>query len=140
MKPKAKGRPGAVGIIAVRDVIKTSKLLTKLFSWKSVHGGAAFDILMTENNVPTLMLHDFDADEHPRFKGVNRKSLGVGQSLYVFVDGVKSCHQKVKRRKLPIVEPLFENPNSGAWEFTFQIDDGHQFSVCETDAWLYMTL
>ena len=132
-----KRHTGAVGIIAVRDVIKTSKLLTKLFNWKSLHGGEEFDILMNQDNIPTLLLHDFDAHEHKRFKGINRKSIGTGHSLYVFVDDLTKTYQAVKRRKLEIVEPLFLNENSRAREFTFKLQEGYQFSVCETDLWMY---
>ena len=128
---------GSVGIIAVRDVIKTSKILTKLLDWKSVHGGSEFDILINKQNIPALMLHDFDAHEHERFKGIKRKSKGIGQSFYVFVEDIKKAYQMAKRRKLDIVEALFLNQNSGVREFTFCLEEGYQFSVCESDEWLY---
>jgi hypothetical protein len=63
-----------VSIVAVEDVRKTSKMLIALFNWKSMHGGAEFDILMTKDNKPTLMLHKFAAHEHKRFKGIRFRS------------------------------------------------------------------
>ena len=39
-----------VGIIAVKDVEKTSKLLSSLFDWKSAHGGSHFDIVAKETS------------------------------------------------------------------------------------------
>ena len=131
---------GSVGIIAVRDVVKVSKLMTKLFDWKSVHGGKEFDILMNQDSIPTLLLHEFEAHDHNRFKGIKRKTIGAGQSIYVFVDDLKKTYQMVKRRKLEIVEPLFFNQNSQASEFTFKLDEGYQFSVCDTDNWLYFSV
>lgn len=92
---------------------------------------------MNKKNIPMLMLHEFKAHEHARFRGIDKKLKGVGHSLYVFVDQINSIYQKVQRRKLKIVEPLFLNENSGAKEFTFQIAEGYQFTVCNTDRWLY---
>jgi len=87
---------GSVGILAVRDVVRTSKLLTKLFGWKSVPGAKKFDILINEDGIPSLMLHDFDAHEHDRFKGINRRSIGTRQALYVFVKDIKKGDQMAK--------------------------------------------
>ena len=131
---------GSVGMIAVQNVVRTSKLLVSLFGWKSVHGGSEFDILMSEKNVPTLLLHDFNEHEHDRFKDVKRKSKGVGLSFYVFVRDLNEVYNKVNRLKLKIVEPMFLNENSKIREFTFQIEEGYQFSVCESDNWLYSCL
>ncbi len=125
-----------VTIIAVRDVSKTSKLFSTLFNWKSTHGGNEFDILVDENNIPSLLIHDFNTDEHRRFKGLNRR-LGVGLSIYVFVDDIDSIYKKVKRKKLEIIEPLLLNDNSQAREFTFKISEGYQFSVCDSSHWLF---
>lgn len=129
--------PRPVAIIAVQDVRKTSKLLTAIFGWKSGHGGSEFDVLMGGDNKPTLMLHEFHAHEHNRFRGIHKKSRGVGQALYVFDKNIEKIYKSVRRRKLKIVEPLFFNENSEAREFTFQIAEGYQFSVCKTDEWLY---
>ncbi len=131
---------GSVGMIAVQNVVRTSKLLVSLFGWKSVHGGSEFDILMSEKNVPTLLLHDFNEHEHDRFKDVKRKSKGVGLSFYVFVRDLNEVYNKVNRLKLKIVEPMFLNENSKVREFTFQIEEGYHFSVCESDNWLYSCL
>lgn len=130
---------GSVGIIAVQNVVKTSKLLVSLFGWKSVHGGSEFDILMSEKNVPTLLLHKFNEHEHDRFKGVEKKSKGVGLSFYVFVRDLDEVYNKIKHLKLKIVEPIFLNENSRTREFTFQIEEGYQFSVCGSDKWLYFS-
>ena len=130
---------GPVNIIAVRSVVKTSKLLSQLFNWKSSHGGDEFDILLSDQNIPSLLLHDFNAHEHERFKGLNRK-LGVGQSIYVFVDDIKTVYAKVKIKKLEVVEVLFLNENSGANEFTFKLNEGYQFSVCDKNEWLFYNL
>jgi len=126
-----------VGIIAVKDVVKTSKLLVGLFDWKSMHGGSEFDILMNKKNVPTLMLHEFSAHEHQRFKGIKNKSRGIGQSTYIFAENIDEIYKKVRSQKLRLIEPIFLNENSRAREFTFQIVEGYQFSVCETDKWFY---
>jgi hypothetical protein len=126
-----------VGIIAVKDVVKTSQLLVKLFGWKSMHGGYEFEILMDKKNVPMLMLHEFSAHEHQRFKGITNKTRGIGHSTYVFVKDFDEVYKKVCRRKMKIIEPLFTNENSEAREFTFQIEDGFQFTVCDLDKWLY---
>ncbi len=87
---------GSVGIVAVQDVVETSKLLAGLFNWKSAHGGPEFDILVNGKNIPTLLLHDFDEHEHARFKGIKSKSKGIGQSLYVFVTNIDEVYEKVK--------------------------------------------
>ena len=128
---------GPIAIIAVRDVAGTSKLLVAVLGWKSVHGGDEFDILTDAAGTPTLMLHDFDSHEHARFAGIKRKSKGVGHSLYVFVPDLDGAYRKVKRRKLDVVEAVWRNPNTRAREFTFRLEEGYQFSVCETDGWLY---
>lgn len=84
-----------VTILAVKNVVATSKLLCTLFDWKSMHGGVEFDILMTLENVPTLMLHEFKAHEHKCFQGIQRKSKGIGQSVYVFVKNLDTVYAKV---------------------------------------------
>jgi|GEM_PF-1012303 len=134
---KASIKTAPVGIIAVKDVVKTSKLLIAVFGWKSMHGGSDFEILMNQRNTPMLMLHEFSAHEHRRFKGIKNKSLGIGQATYVFAKDFDEVLKKVSRRKLKIVEPPFLNENSEAREFTFQIEDGYQFTVCDADQWLY---
>ena len=126
-----------VGIVAVKDVVGTSKLLSALFGWKSMHGGREFEILMDAKNVPMLMLHEFSAHEHRRFAGIRKQARGVGQSTYVFSTAIALLYEKVRRRKLKVIEPLFRNENSEAREFTFQIPDGYQFTVCDADSWVY---
>ncbi len=124
-------------MIAVKDVQSTSKLFSELFDWKSAHGGSEFDILIDEKNTPSLLLHERLAHDHHRFEGVLEKPLGVGQTLYVFLTSIDEVYGKVQSKNLKIIEPLFLNQNSGAREFTFKIDEGHQFSVCEGDCWVY---
>ncbi len=129
-----------VNIIAVENVEATSELLSNIFGWKSVHGGAEFDILMSKDNIPAILLHDYDHHDHKRFRDVSHKQKGVGQSLYVFVDAIEVVYERIQKLKLAIVEPLFLNENSKAREFTFRISEGYQFSVCETNEWLFYAL
>jgi hypothetical protein len=131
---------GSVGIIAVRDVVKTAKSLASLFGWRSTHGGAHFDILVTSDNLPALLLHEFDAHDHKRFADVKRRTNGIGYSLYVFVADLDSVYQKVRRRKFKIVEKMWLNENTEMREFTFRLEEGYQFTVCEGDKWLYYNL
>ncbi|MEM7179553.1 MAG: hypothetical protein AAF518_01475 [Spirochaetota bacterium] len=132
---------GAIAIMAVRNVEKTSQLLINLLNWKSMHGGSEFDILMDQNNVATLLLHAFESHDHKRFNGIHNHTIGIGISLYVFPEkDISEVYEKVKEQNLQIIEPLFENANSKAKEFTFKLSEGHQISVCDTGQWIYYGL
>ena len=132
-----KSVPPSISLIVVKDVMHTSKLLCDLFHWKSTHGGNEFDILKDENNTPAILLHAFNSHDHARFNDIEEKALGVGSSLYIFVKGIDLTYEKVqKNENLIVIEELFLNKNSGAREFTFCLQEGHKFSVCESGTWL----
>ena len=125
-----------VPIICVEDVEKTSKLLQKIFSWESQHGGSHFDNLVDHEGKSALWLHDLDVHEHARFKGVKQKSRGVGVSIYVLVSDLEKVYKSCKRSKLEIVEELFFNENAQFREFTIKIKEGYCFTVFERSSWV----
>ncbi|MCO4754486.1 MAG: hypothetical protein KC478_08380 [Bacteriovoracaceae bacterium] len=118
-----------IPIITVRDVEQTSTMLQQLFNWKSEHGGAEFDALIDSKGNSTLWLHHLDTQEHPRFKGSESSSKGLGWSLYVSVQDLDKVYKKAKKFNCEIIEEPFLNENAGFREFTLKIADGYQFSV-----------
>ena len=129
-----------VSMICVEDVEKTSELLQHLFNWTSVHGGKEFDDLVDKNNRSVLWLHDFDSDDHGRFRGAKNSERGVGSTIYVLVDDVEKtyskCQVSTKTDAIEMVEELFLNTNAKFREFTIKIKDGYQFTACERGPYL----
>ncbi len=128
-----------VSMICVADVEATSELLQSLFNWTSAHGGKEFDDLVDKNGRSVLWLHDFDSDDHGRFRGAENKERGVGSSIYVLVDDIDETHLKCTNApdsSLVFIEALHLNANAKFREFTIKISDGYQFTACEKGPYL----
>ena len=125
-----------VPMICVDDVEATSKLLQKLFGWKSEHGGSEFDDLADKKGRSVLWLHDMDSNHHARFKDADKKTKGIGLSVYVLVDDIEKTYSRCQKADVEVVEELFRNENAQFREFTIKIKDGYQFTACEKGPWL----
>ena len=86
---------GVVPIFCVKKVSETSRFLSKLFEWRSTHGGDEFDELISAEGERMLWLHDLDAHEHARFKENSKGNLGRGFAGLCFRRGyrwnIRSC-------------------------------------------------
>ncbi|MFH6605088.1 hypothetical protein ACEZ3G_16495 [Maribacter algicola] len=68
-------------IIAVNDVVKSSKRYRSVFGCRSRHGGPEFDILVSDNDEVVLGLHKWGAYDHPTIEKPHN-SPGNGLILY----------------------------------------------------------
>lgn len=107
-----------------------------IFDWKSAHGGNEFDDLIDKKGRSVLWLHDFDYEDHPRFRGADVKDKGVGLSIYALVENLDQVYKRCQEHELEIIEELHLNPNAKFREFTFKLKEGYQFSACEKGPYL----
>ena len=68
-------------IIAVKNVVESSKWYQDIFDLRSKHGGDEFDILVDKNDEVILCLHKWGEHEHPTMQTSNMNG-GNGLILY----------------------------------------------------------
>ncbi len=117
-------------IIAVKDVVDSSKWYQELLNCKSTHGGTEFDILVSEKGNVLLCLHKWDAHEHPTMINSNI-TPGNGLILYFRTDNMESVRQQAGILKCEIEKDIQLNPNSGKREFSLRDPDGYYLTISE---------
>lgn len=125
MKPKMiKTEP----IIAVHDVLKSSRWYCQLLNCKSDHGGDVYEILTDLEGNQILSLHKWGEHEHPTF--TNPLNAGNGLILYFLVDDMQTIWDNAKRLEANIEGMPAINPNSGRMEFSLRDIDNYYISIC----------
>lgn len=117
-------------IIAVRDVIKSSKWYQDLLDLKSQHGGENFEMLADNNGTIILCLHRWEQDDHPTMKD---PSIGVGNGLILYfrVSDLNEVWSYAIKLNLDIEQEPHLNENSGQQQFILRDLDGYYIIVSE---------
>ncbi len=117
-------------IIAVNDVVKSSKWYRSVFGCKSMHGGNEFDILVSENDEVLLCLHKWGEHDHPTMKNPEN-SPGNGLILYFRTDNMERIREKLRGMDYEVEEEIQRNPNSLKMEFAVRDPDGYYITISE---------
>lgn len=116
-------------IIAVKNVLESSKFYQKLLGCKSEHGGNTFEILTNENNV-VLCLHQWGEHEHPTMiKSI--KENGNGLILFFRVDDLNEIFENAKTLKVDIEKEIHYNENSLKNQFILRDLDNYYLIISE---------
>ena len=117
-------------IIAVKDVVASSKWYQKIFGFKSNHGGDHFSVLVSDNNEIILCLHKWNENNHPTMISPNI-AVGNGLLLYFRTENMDMIYQNAIKTDCVIEEEVHLNPNSLRQEFSFRDPDGYFLTVTE---------
>lgn len=117
-------------IIAVKNVVESSKWYQDIFGCTSIHGGNEFDVLVTKEKEVFLCLHKWEAHGHPT---MNKPMItpGNGLILYLRTENMEEIYQSLKRTSYPVEFEIQLNPNSGKREFSLRDPDGYYLTVSE---------
>jgi hypothetical protein len=117
-------------IIAVKDIETSSKWYQAIFNCKSMHGGTAFDILMSENNEVLICLHQWEAHGHPTMTNQNI-TPGNGLILYFRTENMRSIRENAEKLGWAVEEDIHLNPNSTKMEFSLRDPNGYYLTVTD---------
>ena len=117
-------------IIAVKDVEVSSKWYRSVFGCRSMHGGKEFDILVTEDDIVLICLHEWGEHGHPTMM-VPDSAPGNGLILYFRTENMKGIRQNVEKIGYSIEEDIHLNPNSRKTEFSLRDPDGYYWTITE---------
>lgn len=117
-------------IIAVKDVVVSSKWYQSVFDCKSKHGGKEFDVLISKNEEVIICLHKWGEHEHP---SLSHADLGIGNGLILYfrTENMNQIRKNVKQMNYPIEDEIGKNPNSGKLEFSLKDLDGYYLTISE---------
>ncbi|HLR37665.1 MAG TPA: VOC family protein [Chitinophagaceae bacterium] len=115
-------------IIAVKDVEASAQWYHQIFGFRNAHGGKDFAVLLDEDDVVMLCLHQWGIDEHPSLSD-QRIPAGNGFLLYFKTDNMPKMLNRVEQMHWPIEEALHQNPNSRRKEFSLKDPDGYFITV-----------
>lgn len=117
-------------IIAVKDVEKSSLWYQHIFGCTSKHGGAEFDVLVSEEGEIFLCLHKWGAHEHPTMIHPN-DTPGNGLILYIRTKQLEAIRQRVREKGYEVEREIQANPNSGQKELSLLDPDGYYLTISE---------
>jgi catechol 2,3-dioxygenase-like lactoylglutathione lyase family enzyme len=116
-------------MIAVRDVEASSAWYQRLLGCKSDHGGSEFDRLVDGETV-LLLLHHWNAPEHPSLGSPDAGPVGRGLILWFEVEDLDAVYRRARDLGAEILRPPAHNPRAHHREFTLRDPDGYVVSVC----------
>lgn len=120
-------------MIAVADVERSSAWYCRLLGLASAHGGPHFDMLCAPDGQLVLMLHHWDAEEHPSMRGGPTPEGVPGLELYIEVaslDELQAVHARAVELEARVSgEPAFREL-SHQHEFRVQDLDGYTLVPC----------
>lgn len=117
-------------IIAVENVRASSEWYQSIFSWRSIHGGDEFDILVAEDDNVSLCLHKWGDHQHPTLTD-SHVNPGNGLILYFRTNDMDEIRARAKLREHPVEQEIELNPNSGKREFSLRDLDGYYLTISE---------
>ena len=115
-------------IIAVKDVVASSKWYQSVLGCKSLHGGKEFDILVSEDDEILICLHKWGEHNHPTMADPNI-TPGNGLILYFRTENMDAIRQNVEKIGSLIEEDIHLNPNSKKKEFSLRDPDGYYLTI-----------
>ncbi|MDY7396671.1 glyoxalase [Aureibaculum sp. 2210JD6-5] len=117
-------------IIAVKDVVKSSKWYQSVFRLRSIHGGNEFDILADKNGDVLLCLHKWGEHDHPTMQSSNMQG-GNGMILYFRTDNIEQIRENLRTINNEVEQEIELSPNSRRKEFSFRDLDGYYITIAE---------
>jgi hypothetical protein len=91
-------------MIAVRDVVASSRWYQALLGCKSGHGGPEYEQLVHDGRL-ILQLHHWDAHEHPHLGDPASKPYGNGVLLWFQTDAFDAAVDRATRIRAEVLEP-----------------------------------
>jgi catechol 2,3-dioxygenase-like lactoylglutathione lyase family enzyme len=125
-------------LIAVTDVVASSRWYQRLLGCESAHGGAEYERL-DSNGVLILQLHSFSVAHHHGPIGDPRdRPYGNGVLLWFEVDDFDAAVARAAELEAEVVIPPHRNPPSGDggpnhWECWLRDPDGYIVVVASPD-------
>ena len=120
-------------MLVVRDVESSSRWYQELLGLSSSHGGAEFEMLMSEGRLQ-LMLHHGGFAEHPAVADPTQGTPGRGVLLYFSVQDVNAVFERAKKMGADLIDEPHENPNARAVEFSLRDPDGYALTAAQRKA------
>jgi hypothetical protein len=117
-------------IIAVKNVVESSKWYQQLLDCNSSHGGNTFEMLTDSDDTVILCLHKWGEHEHPTMADP-KITIGNGLILYIRVSDLKKIWENAKALNADIHQEPHLNPNSGQTQFTLRDLDGYYLMISE---------
>lgn len=117
-------------IIAVKNVVISSKWYQELLDCKTSHGGDSFEILTDTDDTVILCLHKWGEHDHPTMADPNIV-IGNGLILYIRVSDLNKIWENAKKLKANIQQEPHLNTNSGQNQFTLRDLDGYYLMISE---------
>ncbi len=120
-------------MIAVSDVERSSAWYCRLLGCVSTHGGPYFDRLTSPAGEVVILLHHWDAEEHPAMAGGRETGVVPGLELYFRVGSLEELHaihqRAVELEATVLAEPAFREI-SHQHEVRIQDPDGYVLTPC----------
>ncbi len=117
-------------IIAVKDISVSSEWYQSVLGCTSMHGGAHFDVLISEKNEVLLCLHKWGDHKHPTMMN-SGITPGNGLILYFRTKDMEGIRQRVTDLGYAVEEDIHLNPNSTRREFSIRDPDGYYLTITE---------
>ena len=117
-------------IIAVWNIPETSNWYQSVFDCRSIHGGDAFDVLVSKSDEILICLHKWNEHDHPTMKNPD-VIAGNGLILYFRTENIDEIHQKLAVLGHPIEKDIHISPNSGKREFSLRDPNGYYLTISE---------
>lgn len=117
-------------IIAVKNVVESSKWYQDVFGFRSIHGGNEFDVLVDKEDDLMLCLHKWGEHDHPTMQIPNKKT-GNGLILYFRTDNIGEIRESLKTLNYEVEQELAISPNSRRKEFSFRDPDGYYITIAD---------
>ena len=111
-------------MIAVRDVVASSRWYQALLGCKSGHGGREYEQLVHDGRL-ILQLHHWDAHEHPHLGDPASKPYGNGVLLWFQTDTFDAAVDRATRIRAEVLEAPKVNPNARHREIWLRDPDGY---------------
>jgi hypothetical protein len=117
-------------IIAVKDVLSSSNWYQTVLGCKSMHGGADFEILVSDDGNVILCLHKWGEHEHPTMTD-STISPGNGLILYVRTHRMEQIRKQLDLMGHKIEKEIELNLNSRKREFSVRDLDGYYLTISD---------
>ena len=112
-------------MIAVADVVASSRWYQRLLDCKSGHGGAEYEQLVDAGGTLLLQLHDWDAHEHPLMGDPAVKPLGNGVLLWFETREFDAAVARARAMSAEIRDGPLVNPAAKHREIWVRDPDGY---------------
>jgi catechol 2,3-dioxygenase-like lactoylglutathione lyase family enzyme len=126
-------------LIAVRDVVASSRWYQHLLGCRSDHGGSEYERLVSPQGVLILQLHRWDVEHHHGPIGdPDAKPYGNGVLLWFEVDDIDAAIARAGELNAEVILPRHRNPPEGGggpnhWEYWLRDRDGYAVVLASPD-------